>query len=96
MTIIIFLTFLASAPTTAGTGADLYKACIRCHGEFGEGKVSEKAPQIAGQFDWYIKKALSDFKSGARKNPTMFPYVKNLTQDNFNDLATYVSQLKVK
>ena len=80
----------------AGRGSELYKACIRCHGETGEGKESEKAPQIAGQYNWYLLKALSDFKSGARKNPTMLPYISNLSQLDFEELANYVSQLKVK
>jgi cytochrome c553 len=92
--IIIFTMLISTA--YAGKGAELYKACIRCHGENGEGKESEKAPQIAGQYNWYLLKALSDFKSGERKNPTMLPYISNLSQLDFEELANYVSQLKVK
>ena len=54
----------------AQKGQILYQKCIQCHGDNGEGKKSQQAPQIAGQFDWYIVKSLNDFKSGARKNPT--------------------------
>lgn len=77
-------------------GQGLYKNCILCHGENGEGKQSQKAPQIAGQYDWYIIKSLNDFKSGARKNPVMMPYIKGLSQTDFEDLAAYIGQLKVK
>jgi cytochrome c553 len=92
--IIVFLALTSTA--FAGRGAELYKTCVRCHGESGEGKLSEKAPQIAGQHDWYILKALNDFKSGARKNPTMLPFIKNLSQNDFAELSAYVSKLKVK
>lgn len=90
------LLLLLSSPLFANQGEALYKQCILCHGANGEGKPSEKAPQIAGQFDWYIKKAINDFKSGARKNPVMLPYIKNLSPSDIDQLAKYISQLKVQ
>ena len=89
-----FSPFAFSADAQKGQG--LYQKCILGHGENGEGKKSQKAPQIAGQFDWYIVKALNDFKSGARKNPTMMPYIKGLTQTDFENLAAYISQMKIQ
>ncbi len=80
----------------AQKGQALYQKCILCHGENGEGKKSQNAPQLAGQFDWYIVKALNDFKSGARKNPVMMPYIKGLSQTDFENLAAYISQMKVQ
>ena len=43
-----------------------------------------------------ITALINDFKSGARKNPAMLPYLKNLSQNDFKELAAYASKLKVK
>ena len=75
-------------------GASLYKKCIVCHGKNGEGKRSQKAPRIGGQYDWYIFQQLKDIKSMVRKNEAMMPYVKKLSDQDFKDLAAYISSLK--
>ncbi|MCO4794834.1 MAG: cytochrome c [Bacteriovoracaceae bacterium] len=96
LVMLLMLTTVNSFAGDASNGQQLYGKCVLCHGANGEGKESQKAPQISGQFDWYIVKALNDFKSGARKNPTMMPYIKGLSQSDFEDLAAYISQIKVK
>jgi len=75
-------------------GKKLYQKCIKCHGQDGLGVVSEKAPRIAGQHDWYISSQLKAFKNNTRQNPKMYPYIKDLTSRDYSDLAAYVSQLK--
>ena len=75
-------------------GKALYARCISCHGSNGEGKESQKAPRIAGQFDWYIYSSLVQFKSKERVNATMYPFIKNLSDQDYQDLAAYVSTLK--
>ena len=77
----------------AAKGAQLYATCIQCHGEKGEGLSEKNAPRIAGQFDWYIASSLKAFKSGERKNPDMLPYIKNLSEQDFADLAAHISKL---
>lgn len=74
-------------------GSEVYKTCVVCHGKKGEGKKSQKAPQIGGQLDWYIEKQLVDMKSGARVNKVMQPYLKKLEAQDFKDLAAYISKL---
>ncbi|MBH48910.1 MAG: cytochrome C [Halobacteriovorax sp.] len=74
-------------------GEKLYQTCIQCHGDKGMGLVEKNAPRIAGQFDWYIASSLAAFKSGERKNPDMLPYIKGLSQQDFADLAAYISKL---
>ncbi len=74
-------------------GSEVYKTCVVCHGRKGEGKKSQKAPQIGGQLDWYIEKQLTDMKSGARVNKVMAPYLKKLEAQDFKDLAAYISKL---
>lgn len=79
----------------AAKGAELYKQCIVCHGEKGDGNVSQKAPKLNGQHDWYIAKQLSDIKAGVtRKNPVMVPIVSKMSEQDFKDLAAYISKLK--
>jgi cytochrome c553 len=75
-------------------GAKLFKQCILCHGEKGDGIPAQKAPRISGQFDWYIIKQLQDIKAGTvRKNPVMIPFVSKLSDQDMKDLAAYISKL---
>lgn len=76
-------------------GQSLYQSCIACHGSVGQGNPAERAPRIGGQFDWYIVTSLKDFKSGERLNPEMQPYIEDLSEQDFIDLAAYISQLEV-
>lgn len=77
-------------------GFKLYSKCISCHGKGGEGRVSQKAPFIGGQFDWYIEKQITDMQTGVRSNPVMDPYIKGLSAQDVKDLAAYVSKLPWK
>jgi cytochrome c553 len=68
--------------------------CIRCHGEFGQGNPAEEAPLIAGQHEWYIYDQLIRMKKGERVNEKMNPYLKKLGDQDFKDLAAYISKLR--
>ena len=68
--------------------------CITCHGVSGLGDVKEKAPRLAGQHGWYIELQLSKFKSKERVNEKMDPYLEKLTEEDFKDVAAYLSQLR--
>ncbi len=50
----------------AGAGEPLYAVCAACHGLQGEGNAALNAPKLSGQGDWYLKRQLQYFKSGAR------------------------------
>ena len=75
-------------------GEKLYGTCIECHGEKGLGDRELEAPRISGQFDWYILSQLESFKAKKRHNPKMYPFIKNLNNTDFKDLAAYISTLK--
>ena len=79
---------------SVGNGKKLYQKCIQCHGADGMGNQAEKAPRIAGQHDWYIKTQLNAFKNKKRHNPKMYPFIKDLTASDYEDLAAYVGQFK--
>ncbi len=77
-------------------GHKLYNQCIACHGQGGEGKTSQKAPFIGGQFDWYLEKQLLDMKAGTRVNVAMMPVMKALKPQDIKDVSAYVSKLPWK
>jgi cytochrome c553 len=74
-------------------GNKIFGQCIACHGKGGEGKASQKAPHIGGQYDWYIEKQLTDMKGGARVNVAMNPILKGLSPEDMKDVAAYVTLL---
>lgn len=92
---LLFMLMSVSAFTQdAEKGKALFATCVQCHGADGYGMEKQKAPRIAGQHDWYIVLSLQKFKSGERKNPTMLPFIKKLSDKDFSDLAAYISKLK--
>jgi cytochrome c553 len=85
----------SGAPAIAGDAAvGMKKAhqCQSCHGLDGIAKIPE-APNLAGQNEQYLVKALGDFKSGDRKNDIMSLIAPNLSDTDIADLAAYYSSL---
>ena len=93
LSLFMLITFSSFAQNVE-KGAQLYGTCIQCHGEKGLGIEAQKAPRVAGQHDWYIYTQLVNFKSKQRVNEKMYPYIKNLSEQDFKDLAAFVAQLK--
>jgi cytochrome c553 len=77
-------------------GYDLYAKCVVCHGRLGEGKKSQNAPKIGGQMAWYLEQQLVNMKAGIRVNKKMDPYIRKLDEQDFKDLALYLSKLPWK
>lgn len=95
--LVVAITLLSTsvAAQDAARGKTLYAKCVQCHGQNGEGNEAMKAPKIAGQHDWYIISSINQFKAGVeRKNPTMLPFIKNLSSTDIADLAAFISALK--
>ena len=87
------LAFALPAAAASGdpeVGKKLSTPCAACHGPNGM-SVSPAFPNIAGQYQDYIEKALSHYKNGKRKNPIMAAQVQNLTPKMMTDLAAYFS-----
>jgi len=81
----------------AATATDLEAAkkkvsevCQACHGMDGNSQVPDY-PKLAGQNQDYLAKALRDYKSGARKDPTMSGFAGTLTPQDIDNLAAYFS-----
>lgn len=73
--------YAAEAPAKANT-------CVGCHGADGN-SVVPNFPKIAGQHASYLEKQLKDFRDGFRKDATMAPFAKGLTDQEIKDLAAY-------
>jgi cytochrome c553 len=78
------------------SGEKVFSKCLACHGAFGEGKPSQKAAHIGGQYDWYIVKQLTDMKAGTRVNEAMNPTLKGLSPKDITDVAAYIAKLPWK
>ena len=48
------------------SGAELFEACVPCHGSAGEGSTTVGAPAIAGLPAWYVSAQLERFQTGVR------------------------------
>ena len=87
---------LAYAGGDAGAGAQKSKACAACHGADFDTPISPDIPRLAGQHDDYLARALTDYKSGARKNPIMDGQAGALSAQDILDISAYVGGLKGK
>ncbi len=82
----------AAGNATAGRQKALM--CQTCHGLDGKAKIPE-APNLAGQSEVYLVKALNDYRSGARKNDMMSLVAPTLKDSDVEDLAAYYSAIEI-
>lgn len=95
--IVCSLTLVLSSSVIAdvGVGQSTYAArgCIGCHGAGGK-SVVPTFPSLIGRDAAFVRKNLTDFRSGARKNETMNPMAAGLSDDDIDNLADYIGSLK--
>jgi cytochrome c553 len=71
-------------------------ACVGCHGIKGyQASFPEvyKVPMIAGQSARYIVAALTEYKQGSRRHPTMRSVATALSDKDMSDIASYFESL---
>ncbi|MEZ5502938.1 MAG: c-type cytochrome [Halioglobus sp.] len=69
LAVISLVTGLSLLPLSAlaeADGATLYRNCVACHGDTGQGNAAVGAPAIASQGAAYLERQLKHFKSGVR------------------------------
>lgn len=71
------------------------QVCAACHGADGN-SVAAANPSLAGQHADYIVKQLTEFKSGARKNPIMMGMAAPLSPEDMKNVGAYFSEQKIK
>jgi len=96
---IVLGTVIAAAAFGAGA-ADIEagrkkaaEVCAACHGADGNSQAAD-FPRIAGQHADYLRKAIRDYKSGARKDPVMSGFANALTAQDIENLAAYYASQK--
>ena len=86
----------AARAQDATAGAKKIDMCIGCHNIPGyQGSFPEvyKVPKIAGQNAKYIVSALTQYKKGDRKHPTMHAVATTLSDQDMADVAAYYERL---
>jgi cytochrome c553 len=87
------LTGAAYADAAAGKSVFAARGCIGCHGAGGV-SVVPTYPSLKGKDATFVSKNLTDFRSGARKNPVMNAMAAGLSDDDIRNLADYIDSLK--
>jgi len=91
--LMLILSGSAYADKAAGQSAYSAKGCIGCHGAGGK-SVVPTYPSLTGKNVDFVRKNLTDFRSGARKNPTMNAMAAGLSDADIENLASYIDSLK--
>jgi cytochrome c553 len=93
-TTLICLLVLMVLPVTAFSTGDPARGqqkavtCEACHGKTGM-SVDPNYPNLAGQHQSYLIKALSDYRSGKRNNAIMASFAGPLSNQDIEDLAAW-------
>lgn len=88
----------APAPLTGSfdNGRVLAYTCQGCHGITGYKNAypSYRVPKIGGQTQQYLSQALSEYRQGKRRHPTMQAQSMSFSEQEIADLAVYLSTVK--
>jgi cytochrome c553 len=77
------------------TGRKKAEVCAACHGLDGN-QAQPPLPILAGQTARYLYLQIRDFQQGRRTDPQMAPFVKNLSQEDMLDLASFFAAQKAR
>ena len=83
----------AAATGNAENGRLLAYTCQGCHGITGYKNAypSYKVPKIGGQSAQYLTQALTEYREGKRKHPTMQAQAQSFSEQDIADIAAYLS-----
>ena len=89
----------AAAPAITGNaenGRMLTYTCQGCHGISGYKNAypNYHVPRIGGQSTQYLVNALTEYRKGTRKHPTMQAQSQSFSDQDIADIASFLSGLK--
>lgn len=87
----------AATPTGSfDNGRVLAYTCQGCHGITGYKNAypSYRVPKIGGQTQQYLTQALTEYRQGKRRHPTMQAQSMSFSEQEIADLAVYLSTVK--
>jgi len=93
--LLLALLLVGSVQADVAAGKSTYAArgCIGCHGAGGVSVVATY-PSLQGRSADFIRQNLTDFRSGARKQPVMNAMAAGLNDADIENLADYIGSLK--
>ncbi len=85
-----------AAGKASDKGAELTYTCQGCHGLTGYKNAypNYHVPRIGGQSQQYLVNALTEYKKGTRKHPTMQAQAMSFSDEDIAAIAAYLSSLK--
>lgn len=89
--IVLLMGVASGAPAgDAAAGETKAQQCASCHGAAGVA-ISDQFPNLAGQYEDYLRHSLKQYRSGQRNNAIMAAFAVNLTDEDIADLAAWFS-----
>ena len=91
---------LAAAPAFAKgdpeKGKALFYTCTGCHGiaDYKNAYPTYRVPKVGGQNEQYLIVALTGYKTGERKHPTMQAQAQSFSEQDIADIAAFLSTVK--
>ena len=87
---------VAQVQGDAQNGRQLVYTCQGCHGVTGYKNAypNYHVPKIGGQSEAYLANALTEYRKGQRKHPTMQAQAESFSDQDVADIAAYLSSLK--
>lgn len=96
-----FAQIATTTPTTppagdAARGKQLTYTCQGCHGVTGYKNAypNYHVPKIGGQSPQYLVNALTEYRKGTRKHPTMQAQAESFSERDIADISAFLSGLK--
>lgn len=85
----------ASAAGNASDGETLAYTCLGCHGIDGYRNAypSYRVPKLGGQKAAYLVVALNGYRDGTRPHPTMVAQATSLSDQQIEDISSYLATL---
>lgn len=86
----------AASAGDAAKGKQLTFTCQGCHGVTGYKNAypNYHVPKIGGQSTQYLVNALTEYKQGKRKHPTMQAQAESFSDQDIADIAAFLSSVK--
>jgi cytochrome c553 len=97
LTSVLFLPLInsASAGDAKAGRQKVAGVCQACHGMDGMSKNPE-SPNLAGQLQQYLTKALKEYRDEVRKNESMNIVAKELSDTDVENIAAYYSSIQIE
>ena len=95
ISILVTMLFASAVQADVAAGQSAYAArgCIGCHGAGGVSVVATY-PSLKGRSADFIRKSLTDFRSGALKEPVMNAMAAGLKDKDIENIADYIQSLR--